>query len=151
VSRETGGSAAGAEPGWPRSFSYAGTVRWLIDGMNVIGTRPDAWWRDRHRAMVGLVDLLERWVAQTGEDVTVVFEQPPRPPIRSSVIVVTHAPKPRRDSADDEIIRLLREIPEPGHVRVVTSDSWLGQRVRATGATVEAAAAFRSQIEEGEA
>jgi len=126
-------------------------VRWLIDGMNVIGTRPDAWWRDRHRAMVGLVDLLERWVAQTGEEVTVVFEQPPRPPIRSSVIVVTHAPKPRRDSADDEIIRLLRELPEPGHVRVVTSDSWLGQRVRATGATVEAAAAFRSQLEEGAA
>ncbi len=124
-------------------------MRWLIDGMNVIGTRPDAWWRDRHRAMVGLVDLLERWVAQNGEDVTVVFEQPPRPPIRSSVIVVTHAPKPRRDSADDEIIRLLRELPEPGRVRVVTSDSWLGQRVRATGATVEAAAAFRTQLEEG--
>ncbi len=101
--------------------------------------------------MVGLVDLLERWVAHTGEDVTVVFEQPPRPPIRSSVIVVTHAPKPRRDSADDEIIRLLRELPEPGHVRVVTSDSWLGQRVRATGATVEAAAAFRSQLEEDDA
>jgi predicted RNA-binding protein with PIN domain len=126
-------------------------VRWLIDGMNVIGTRPDAWWRDRHRAMVGLVDLLERWVAQTGEDVTVVFEQPPRPPIHSSVIVVTHAPKPRRDSADDEIIRLLRELPEPGRVRVVTSDSWLGQRVRAAGATVEAAAAFRSQLEEEKA
>lgn len=119
--------------------------------MNVIGTRPDAWWKDRHRAMVGLVDLLERWVARTGEDVTVVFEQPPRPPIRSSVVVVAHAPKPRRDSADDEIIRMLREIPEPGLVRVVTSDSWLGQRVRATGATVEAAAAFRTQLEEWEA
>ncbi len=126
-------------------------MRWLVDGMNVIGTRPDAWWKDRHRAMVGLVDLLERWVARTGEDVTVVFEQPPRPPIRSSVVVVAHAPKPRRDSADDEIIRLLREIPEPGLVRVVTSDSWLGQRVRATGATVEAAAAFRTQLEEWEA
>ncbi len=123
---------------------------WLIDGMNVIGTRPDAWWKDRHRAMVGLVDLLERWVSRTGEDVTVVFEQPPRPPIRSSVIVVAHAPKPRRDSADDEIIRLLRELPEPGRARVVTSDSWLGQRVRATGATVEAAAAFRTQLEADE-
>ena len=123
-------------------------MRWLVDGMNVIGTRPDAWWRDRHRAMVGLVDLLERWSAATGEEVTVVFEQPPRPPIRSTVIVVTHAPKPRRDSADDEIIRLLGEITEPGMVRVVTSDQWLGDRVRATGATVEAAAAFRSHLEE---
>lgn len=123
-------------------------MQWLVDGMNVIGTRPDAWWRDRHRAMVGLVDLLERWSAATGEDVTVVFEQPPRPPIHSTVILVTHAPKPRRDSADDEIIRLLGEVTEPGMVRVVTSDQWLGDRVRATGATVEAAAAFRSHLEE---
>ncbi len=116
--------------------------------MNVIGTRPDAWWRDRHAAMVGLVDLLERWAAVNGEDVTVVFEQPPRPPIRSTVIEIAHAPRPRRDSADDEIVRLLRAMAEPGQVRVVTSDHWLGDRVRATGATVEAAGAFRAWIEE---
>jgi predicted RNA-binding protein with PIN domain len=123
-------------------------VRWLIDGMNVIGTRPDSWWKDRHRAMVNLVDMLERWAASGGEDVTVVFEQPPVPPIRSTVIVVAHAPKPRRDSGDDELIRLLGETPEPGAIRVVTSDIWLSERVRATGATVEAAAPFRAMIEE---
>src|SRR5271167_1029345 len=82
-------------------------VRWLVDGMNVIGTRPDAWWRDRHAAMVRLVDLLERWAASSGADVTVVFEQPPSPPIRSTVVEVAYAPRPRRDSADDEIVRLL--------------------------------------------
>jgi predicted RNA-binding protein with PIN domain len=120
----------------------------MIDGMNVIGTRPDAWWRDRHRAMVGLVDMLERWSAATGEDITVVFEQPPVPPIRSTVIVVAHAPKPRRDSADDEIIRLLREFPQPGLVRVVTSDGWLGDRARAIGAAVEPAAPFRALLED---
>jgi len=114
----------------------------------VIGTRPDAWWKDRHGAMVRLVDMLERWAAVNGEDVTVVFEQPPRPPIRSTVIEIAHAPRPRRDSADDEIVRLLRAAPEPGIVRVVTSDHWLGDRVRATGATVEASAAFRTWIEE---
>jgi len=116
--------------------------------MNVIGTRPDAWWRDRHAAMIGLVDMLERWAAVNGEDVTVVFEQPPSPPIRSTVIEVAHAPRPRRDSADDEIIRLLMAMPEPGRVRVVTSDQWLGDRARVAGATVEASAAFRSWIEE---
>jgi hypothetical protein len=116
--------------------------------MNVIGTRPDAWWRDRHAAMVRLVDLLERWAAVNGEDVTVVFEQPPSPPIRSTVIEVAHAPRPRRDSADDEIVRLLLATPEPGRVRVVTSDHWLGDRVRVAGATVEASAAFRAWIEE---
>jgi predicted RNA-binding protein with PIN domain len=123
-------------------------MRWLIDGMNVIGTRPDAWWKDRHAAMVRLVDMLERWAAASGEDVTVVFEQPPRPPIRSTVIVVAHAPRPRRDSADDEIMRLVIADGEPGAIRVVTSDLWLSDRVHAAGATVEPSAPFRTQIED---
>jgi predicted RNA-binding protein with PIN domain len=122
-------------------------MRWLIDGMNVIGTRPDAWWKDRHGAMVKLVDMLERWAAASGEEITVVFEQPPSPPIRSTVIEVAHAPRPRRDSADDEIARRLASDPEPGAVRVVTSDLWLADRVRATGATVEPSAPFRALIE----
>lgn len=122
-------------------------MRWLIDGMNVIGTRPDAWWRDRHAAMIRLVDMLERWAAASGAEVTVVFEQPPRPPIRSSVIEVTHAPRPRRDSADDEIVRLLALDVEPGGVRVVTSDHWLAERVHAAGASVEPALPFRVLIE----
>jgi predicted RNA-binding protein with PIN domain len=122
-------------------------VRWLVDGMNVIGTRPDAWWRDRHAAMVRLVDMLERWAAHSGAEVTVVFEQPPSPPIRSTVIAIAHAPRPRRDSADDEIVRLLVLEIEPGAVRVVTSDRWLSDRVHAAGATVEPALAFRNLIE----
>jgi hypothetical protein len=116
--------------------------------MNVIGTRPDAWWRDRHAAMVALVDMLERWAAASGEDVTVVFERPPSPPIRSTVIEVAHAPRPRRDSADDEIVRRLADDSEPGSVRVVTSDRWLSDRVHAAGATVQASAQFRTLIEE---
>ena len=123
-------------------------MRWLIDGMNVIGTRPDEWWKDRHSAMVRLVDMLERWAAATGEDVTVVFEKPPVPPIRSTVIVVAHAPRPRRDSADDEIMRLVLADAQPGAIRVVTSDLWLSDRVHAAGATVEASAPFRSLIED---
>jgi predicted RNA-binding protein with PIN domain len=123
-------------------------MRWVIDGMNVIGTRPDAWWRDRHAAMVKLVDMLERWVAVSGEDVTVVFEKPPRPPIRSSVIVVAHAPRPRKDSGDDEIVRLVLADAQPGAIRVVTSDMWLADRVHAAGATVEPSAPFRALIED---
>jgi uncharacterized protein YaiI (UPF0178 family) len=122
-------------------------VRWLVDGMNVIGTRPDAWWRDRHGAMIRLVDMLERWAADSGADVTVVFEQPPSPPIRSSVIAIAHAPRPRRDSADDEIVRLLLADPEPGAVRVVTSDTFLADRAYAAGASVEPASAFRALLE----
>jgi hypothetical protein len=49
-------------------------MRW-IDGMNVIGTRPDGWWRDRHGAMTKLVDQLEHWAGAGQQDVTVVFER----------------------------------------------------------------------------
>lgn len=122
-------------------------MRWLVDGMNVIGTRPDAWWKDRHGAMVRLVDLLERWAAATGEDVTVVFEQPPRPPIASTVVEVAHAPRPRKDSADDEIVRRLGAELEPSAIRVVTSDHWLADRVYAAGASVEPSERFRAEIE----
>lgn len=122
-------------------------MRWIVDGMNVIGTRPDAWWEDRDAAMLRLVDLLERWAAAGGEDVTVVFERPPRPPIRSSVIDVRHAPKPKADAADEEIIRLLRADADPAQVRVVTSDRGLSDQAWAAGATVEGAHSFRTMIE----
>ena len=124
-------------------------MHWLVDGMNVIGTRPDGWWKDRDAAMLRLVDMLERWAASDGEDVTVVFERAPSPPIRSSVIEIAHAPKPRADAADDEIIRRLRAAERLEVVRVVTSDRWLADRAMAAGATVEGAEAFRSRIETG--
>jgi predicted RNA-binding protein with PIN domain len=123
-------------------------VRWFVDGMNVIGTRPDAWWKDRHGAMVRLVHLLEKWSAVTGEEVIVVFEQPPRPPIPSTVVEVAHAPRPHRDSADDEIVRRVVAEREPGAIRVVTSDLWLVDRVHAAGATVQSADSFRAQLED---
>jgi predicted RNA-binding protein with PIN domain len=122
-------------------------MRWLIDGMNVIGTRPDGWWRDRDGAMVRLVDLLERWAAAEGEEVTVVFERPPSPPLSSSLIEVAHAPRPRPNSADDEIVRRLEAAAAATEVRVVTSDRWLGDRARALGATVVSAESFRSWLD----
>ena len=122
-------------------------MRYLVDGMNVIGTRPDNWWKDRHAAMVRLVDMLERWVASGGDDVTVVFEQPPNPPIRSSVIAVAHAKRARANSADDEIMRLLTVAGDARDVRVVTSDGWLADRARAAGASVEPAQGFRESLD----
>ena len=122
-------------------------MRWLVDGMNVIGTRPDQWWRDRDAAMLRLVDMLERWAAHDGEEVTVVFERAPSPPIRSSVIEVAHAPKPKRNAADDEIVRRLREDPDASNVTVVTSDRWLADRASAAGAAVVGAEGFRTRLE----
>jgi predicted RNA-binding protein with PIN domain len=122
-------------------------MRWLVDGMNVIGSRPDKWWKDRDAAMLKLVDQLERWAAAEGEDVTVVFERQPSPPIRSTVIEVAHAPKPKANAGDDEIVRRLKADDEPNAVRVVTSDRGLSERAYAARATVEGSDSFRNRIE----
>src|SRR4051812_50200111 len=53
-------------------------ARWLVDGMNVVGSRPDGWWRDRDGAMRRLVAELDAFAAPTGEPVAVVFDG--RPP-----------------------------------------------------------------------
>ncbi|MGV0852983.1 NYN domain-containing protein [Mycolicibacterium phlei] len=114
--------------------------------MNVIGSRPDGWWRDRHRAMTSLVERLETWKPE-GDSVTVVFERPPDPPIESAVIAVRHAPRAASNSADDEIVRLLHADRNPAGIRVATSDRTLADRVRAAGATVYPAERLRHLIE----
>jgi predicted RNA-binding protein with PIN domain len=122
-------------------------VHWFVDGMNVIGTRPDGWWRDRHGAMERLVDQLERWVVATGEDVTVVFESRPRPPIDSTVVEVAYAPRARANAADDEIVRRLRALGDLSQTRVVTSDRVLTDLASAAGAAVLPAAPFRAELD----
>lgn len=131
----------------PHHSPYRRFVHWIVDGMNVIGTRPDGWWRDRRRAMAELVDRLERWAETGGDDVTVVFEQPPTPPIHSSVITVAHAPRAAADSADDEIVRLVQADHRPQDIRVATSDSRLSDRIRAAGASVYPAESLHNLID----
>jgi predicted RNA-binding protein with PIN domain len=125
-------------------------VRWIVDGMNVIGSRPDGWWKNRNRAMVTLVDKLDRWAAASGEavgNVTVVFERPPSTAIRSSVIEIAHAPRAAANSADDEIVRMVQSDPRPDEIRVVTSDRDLTNRVRNLGASVYPAESFRELVD----
>jgi predicted RNA-binding protein with PIN domain len=125
-------------------------VRWIVDGMNVIGTRPDGWWKDRSAAMVALVERLDRWAEANGpkgDDVTVVFERPPSTAIRSSLIEVAHAPRAAANSADDEIVRLVQADTQPCEIRVVTSDKVLADRVRSLGASVYPAESFRELVD----
>jgi predicted RNA-binding protein with PIN domain len=122
-------------------------MRWIVDGMNVIGSRPDGWWRNRGRAMAALVERLEQWAATEGDDVTVVFERPPSPPIESAVITVAHAPEAAANSADDEIVRLVQTDAHPEKIRVATSDRTLSDRVRAAGAAVYPAESLRNLID----
>ena len=122
-------------------------MRWIIDGMNVIGCRPDGWWRDRRRAMSALVDRLELWATRENLDVTVVFERPPEPPIESQVVTVTHAPAAAPNSADDEIVRLVTSDAHPESLQVATSDRGLAKRVRASGARVFPAERLRDVVD----
>ena len=122
-------------------------MRWIVDGMNVIGSRPDGWWRNRNRAMARLVERLEHWAAAEGADVTVVFERPLSPPIESPVITVANAPQSAPNSADDEIVRLVRADADPSQIRVATSDRTLSERVQAAGACVYPADKLRNLID----
>ncbi|HEX7430227.1 MAG TPA: NYN domain-containing protein [Mycobacterium sp.] len=122
-------------------------MRWIVDAMNVIGSRPDGWWKNRRGAMVRLVDQLEHWASAQGHHVTVVFERPMSPPIDSSVIEIGHAPRAAANSADDEIVRLVTADDRPQEINVVTSDIALADRVRNAGASVYPAASFRNLID----
>ena len=123
------------------------TQRWIVDAMNVIGSRPDGWWKNRSRAMAALVEQLDRWAPTQSLPVTVVFERPMSPPIVSSVIEIANAPRAAPDSADDEIVRLVEADDRPHELTVVTSDSTLADRVRSAGASVYPAASFRNLID----
>jgi predicted RNA-binding protein with PIN domain len=125
-------------------------MRWIVDGMNVIGSRPDGWWKDRGRAMGALVENLDRWASgQTDQPdaVTVVFERPPSNPITSTMIEIAHAPRAAANSADDEIVRLVEADAAPHEIRVVTSDKALSDRVRGLGAEVFPAPSFRDLVD----
>ena len=125
-------------------------MQWLVDGMNLIGSRPDRWWNDRDRAMRRLVEELDRYAAATGEDVTVVFDRQPEgvQPGRHGAAVVAFAARRGRDAADHEIVRMLSEAPSPDAFRVVTSDRGLVERVRRLGAGVTSSRSFRRRMDE---
>jgi predicted RNA-binding protein with PIN domain len=124
-------------------------ARWLVDGMNLVGSRPDRWWNDPDRAVRRLVGDLDRYAAATGEDVTVVFDRRPPgvQPGRHGAVVVAFASRPGRNAADDEIVRVLAADPAPGSVGVVTSDKRLAERARRLGARVVSSAGFRRRLD----
>jgi len=122
-------------------------TRWLIDASNVIGSRPDGWWRDREGATRRLLEALREFAA-AGEQVTVVLDAgPPELAGRAGGLEVAIAPRRGRDAADDEIARRLDADPDAGSVRVVTSDAALAARARERGAQVEGAGAFRRRLD----
>ncbi len=120
----------------------------IVDGNNVIGCRPDGWWRDREAAARRLVERLAAWAAQTGEEVVVVFDGAPPDSVPSAPgVEVRFAARRGPDAADDVIAALVARAPAPQALHVVTSDAGLAARVRAHGARVTGARALRDAID----
>jgi predicted RNA-binding protein with PIN domain len=122
-------------------------TRWLVDAMNVIGSRPDGWWKDRRGAMRDLARQLGEFAAESGEEVAVVFDgrEFADPPAAEGV-EVEFAPG-GRDAADRRIAQRVEADPDPASLRVVTSDRELAERVRAAGAEVEGSGGFRRRLD----
>ena len=126
-----------------------GRPRWLVDGMNLIGSRPDRWWNDPDRAVRRLIGELDRFAAATGDEVTVVFDRRPRDLAagRHGAVEVAFASRRGRNAADDEIVAMVAGDPDPTGGRVVTSDRRLAERVRDLGALVEPSSRFRRRVD----
>ena len=122
-------------------------MRWLVDGMNVIGSRPDGWWRDRAAAVRGLIAELEAFAATSGDEVSVVFDgRAPADQPEAKAVRVEFAPG-GRNAADDRIAERVAADSDPATLRVVTSDRDLAQRVRSAGAEVVGSGGFRRRID----
>jgi hypothetical protein len=102
----------------------------VVDAANVVGSRPDGWWKDRAGAARRLHEQL--MVADTSYDVVVlVLEGAAKGGVgagRDAHVRTVHAP----GSGDDTIVAQARAASERGdRVSVVTADRLLKARVAA--------------------
>jgi len=123
--------------------------RLIVDGMNVIGSRPTGWWRDRRGAMSELTEELARHAAQTGDEVAVVLDSKPFDLADGTDgIDVRFASARGPDAADDVIVDMVADDPEPSTLEIATSDRRLAARVRMLGAKTISAGALRRALDE---
>jgi len=124
--------------------------RLLVDGNNVMGSRPDGWWRDRDGATRRLVERLGALVARSGDEITVVFDGPAPDGLPEGThggVRVVYATRRGRDAGDDRLVAELTRDPAPESLTVVTSDRGLAARARAAGAPVDGARALTVELE----
>jgi uncharacterized protein YaiI (UPF0178 family) len=122
-------------------------VRRVIDAMNVIGSRPDGWWRDRARAIERLVSQVDRWAENREERVTVMLEREPRDELHAERVEIAWASHSGADAADREILARLPDWLAADEVVVVTSDRDLKAKAIAAGAEVVPSRPFRAELD----
>lgn len=104
----------------------------IVDGANVVGSRPDGWWRDRAGAAERLHQAIA--AADLGCDLVVLVLEGDakrgRPAGDGGAIQTVHAP----GSGDDTIVEQTRTRSGDGDdVVVVTADRVLRERVASAG------------------
>jgi len=107
----------------------------VVDSANVVGSRPDGWWKDRGAATRRLHERL--MVAELSHDeVVLVLEGGARGGVRrgrDAHVRVTHAP----GQGDDAIVTEVTLARKAGHdVTAVTADRMLQARLEGLGAQV---------------
>lgn len=131
--------------------------RLIVDALNVLGSRPDGWWRDRTAAFERLIGALQPLAAsRTGRVILVVEGRAGDavPAGHHGDVEVVHAERRGRDAADDRIVALVtsaRGTPagRPPDDTVVTADRALIERVRACGAQVVGPSALLRLLDDG--
>ena len=107
----------------------------IIDGANVIGSRPDGWWRDRPGAARSLHQKLS--IADLPQnEVVIVLEGEARGGVQAGQdgrVRTVHAARSGDDAIVDEVARQ-HAIGAGREVIVVTADRELRDRVEAVGA-----------------
>ncbi|MGH8965266.1 MAG: hypothetical protein ACRDXB_08045 [Actinomycetes bacterium] len=104
----------------------------IVDGANVVGSRPTGWWRDRAGAAARLHQAIA--AADLDYDVIVLVLEGDakrgQPMGEHGVLHTVHAP----GSGDDAIVEQVRMRSTDGYdVVVVTADRGLRERVAAAG------------------
>lgn len=107
----------------------------LIDAANVIGSRPNGWWRDRPGAARTFVERVRALAGAGGleQPVVIVLEGKARGGVEPGVadgVTVVHA----SGSGDDTLIAVAADAT--GQVTLVSADRALSRRAEALGADV---------------
>lgn len=106
----------------------------IVDGANVVGSRPDGWWRDRAGAATRLHERLAGAALEYDEVVLVVEGAARQGPTEgeASGVLTVHA----AGSGDDRILAEATERVDAGaEVTVVTADRGLRDRLAQVGAS----------------